>query len=366
MLSSHSVTVQKAGVLTRPYLVACHAALCRAVCRTVTDVSVRPLGLIIAAISVASSGMQQILCGTIQRQHKLQSHQLLANTAPVQGVMLLLLGPSVDKAVSGHWVSHYTLTTPALGCLLLSCLISVAVNISQFMCLGRFSAVTFQVGWDCVRVTHASATQEKQQHCSAACRHRSSHLCAAAMQAAAESVACLPLCLLVPCRVLVLQVLGHTKTILVLLTSWVVLHEHMSARKAFGMLLAVGGMVLYGYFNSSSYTGSSNSSSGGSGENKPLLPVASGKLPPVPSRDKLLPRSASRDVLLPDSAPLIRSSSKANRSMQDLTAVVLTAGAMAASHTTEKRPSANITPPGYAPAGSSTGGGANGLVIETR
>lgn len=123
--------------------------LCRAVRRTVTDVSVRPLGLIIAAISVASSGMQQILCGTIQRQHKLQSHQLLANTAPVQGVMLLLLGPSVDKAVSGHWVSHYTLTTPALGCLLLSCLISVGVNISQFMCLGRFSAVTFQVGWHC-------------------------------------------------------------------------------------------------------------------------------------------------------------------------------------------------------------------------
>lgn len=125
------------------------AMLCRAVRRTVTDVSVRPLGLIIAAISVASSGMQQILCGTIQRQHKLQSHQLLANTAPVQGVMLLLLGPSVDKAVSGHWVSHYTLTTPALGCLLLSCLISVGVNISQFMCLGRFSAVTFQVGWHC-------------------------------------------------------------------------------------------------------------------------------------------------------------------------------------------------------------------------
>jgi solute carrier family 35 protein E3 len=105
------------------------------------------LGLIIAAISVVSSGMQQILCGTLQRQHKLQSHQLLANTAPVQGVMLLVVGPMVDKAVSGQWVHHYTVTTPGLGCLLLSCLISVGVNISQFMCLGRFSAVTFQVRW---------------------------------------------------------------------------------------------------------------------------------------------------------------------------------------------------------------------------
>lgn len=108
--------------------------------------SVQPLGLVIAGVSVVSSGMQQILCGTIQRQHKLQSHQLLANTAPVQGVMLLLVGPLVDKAVSGAWVSQYTLTVPGLSCLLLSCLISVGVNISQFMCLGRFSAVTFQVG----------------------------------------------------------------------------------------------------------------------------------------------------------------------------------------------------------------------------
>jgi hypothetical protein len=114
-------------------------------CRTVTDVSVQPLGILIAAISVASSGMQQILCGTLQRQHNLQSHQLLANTAPVQGAMLLLVGPLVDKALTGQWVGQYTVTTPGLACLLLSCLISVGVNISQFMCLGRFSAVTFQV-----------------------------------------------------------------------------------------------------------------------------------------------------------------------------------------------------------------------------
>eukprot|EP00878_Enallax_costatus_P005590 GHUV01005863.1.p1 GENE.GHUV01005863.1~~GHUV01005863.1.p1 ORF type:complete len:373 (+),score=114.70 GHUV01005863.1:591-1709(+) len=166
---------------------------------TVTDISIKALGLCVAAVSVVSSGMQQILCGTIQRSHKLQSHQLLANTAPVQGVMLLAVGPLIDKAVSGNWVGQYALTTGGLSVLLLSCAISVAVNISQFMCLGRFSAVTFQV-------------------------------------------------------------LGHTKTVLVLLTSWGVLHEHMSARKLSGMLLAVAGMVAYGYFNSSS--SSSNNSSG--------------------------------------------------------------------------------------------------------
>ena len=45
------------------------------------------------------------------------------------------------------------------------------------------------------------------------------------------------------------QVLGHTKTILVLLISWLVLHEHMTGRKLFGMALAVVGMVAYGHFN---------------------------------------------------------------------------------------------------------------------
>jgi solute carrier family 35 protein E3 len=99
----------------------------------------------LAAVSVVSSGMQQILCGTMQRQHKLQSHQLLAATSPVQGAMLLLLGPWVDAAVSGNWIGSYTMTSGAMGVLLLSCAISVAVNLSQFMCLGRFSAVTFQV-----------------------------------------------------------------------------------------------------------------------------------------------------------------------------------------------------------------------------
>lgn len=58
-----------------------------------------------------------------------------------------------------------------------------------------------------------------------------------------------------------LQVLGHTKTVLVLLTSWLLLHEHMSLRKALGMALAVTGMVAYGYLNSSSGSSSSSSSS---------------------------------------------------------------------------------------------------------
>lgn len=54
--------------------------------------------------------------------------------------------------------------------------------------------------------------------------------------------------------------LGHTKTVLVLLISWLALGEAMSARKAAGMVVAVAGMVGYG-FCVSTPIGSSNSSS---------------------------------------------------------------------------------------------------------
>ena len=45
---------------------------------------VNTFGMVIAAVSVVSSGMQQIMCGTMQRKHGLSSHQLLSNTAPMQ------------------------------------------------------------------------------------------------------------------------------------------------------------------------------------------------------------------------------------------------------------------------------------------
>jgi hypothetical protein len=55
--------------------------------RTVTDVSVSglsPTGIGIAGISVVTSGLQQIMCGQIQRKHNLTANQLLSNSAPLQ------------------------------------------------------------------------------------------------------------------------------------------------------------------------------------------------------------------------------------------------------------------------------------------
>jgi solute carrier family 35 protein E3 len=112
---------------------------------------------------------------------------MLSNTAPVQGLMVLLAGPYLDSLITQKWILTYLKaqdTYNSLYLVLLSCLIASATNISQFMCLGRFSAVTFQV-------------------------------------------------------------LGHTKTIMVLLLGWLLLGDVITVRKLAGMSLAVIGMIAY-------------------------------------------------------------------------------------------------------------------------
>jgi hypothetical protein len=98
---------------------------------TVTDITIKMGGLIVAAISVVSSGMQQLLCGVVQRKHKLQSHQLLANTAPVQGAMLIVVGPYIDYLITGSNVMDYSWTNAAALVMFVSCSVAVLVNISQ-------------------------------------------------------------------------------------------------------------------------------------------------------------------------------------------------------------------------------------------
>ena len=67
----------------------------------------------------------------------------------LQGWTLLLIGPFLDRYVSSSWVFDFSYTFNAVVFLVLSCSMAVFVNISQFMCLGRFSAVSFQVSWMC-------------------------------------------------------------------------------------------------------------------------------------------------------------------------------------------------------------------------
>ncbi|CAI5492639.1 unnamed protein product [Closterium sp. Naga37s-1] len=80
---------------------------------TVTDLSVSAFGLVTAAAGAISTSLQQISVGELQQRYALGSFDLLIQTAPLQAVSLLLLGPAVDLLLTGHNVIHYTLTADA-------------------------------------------------------------------------------------------------------------------------------------------------------------------------------------------------------------------------------------------------------------
>jgi len=63
----------------------------------------------------------------------------------MQGWSLLCVAPFVDHWVGGKWLLDYRLSLGAFLALAVSCTVSIGVNMSQFACLGRFQAVTFQV-----------------------------------------------------------------------------------------------------------------------------------------------------------------------------------------------------------------------------
>jgi len=72
--------------------------------------------------------------------------------------MLLVVGPLIDQVITEQWVLQYAWSQAAAQQLLLSCALAVLVNISQFMCLGRFSAVSFQVSTVCAPTPTAGYT----------------------------------------------------------------------------------------------------------------------------------------------------------------------------------------------------------------
>ena len=150
------------------------------------NVSSTFFGCLVALCSIISSAMQQILCGWYQKKNSISAGTLLGKTAPVQGLSMLLLSPLLDKLLTGSTVFNYEISMPALVFVALSCSCAVLVNMSQFLCLGRFTAVTYQV-------------------------------------------------------------VGHAKTVLVLLVGWAFFGGHISLQQVGGILLAIGGMSFYGY-----------------------------------------------------------------------------------------------------------------------
>lgn len=115
-----------------------------AIC-TVTDMSVNAKGFIAALIAIWSTSLQQYFVHFLQRKHSIGSFNLLGHTAPPQAASLLLVGPFMDYWLTNKRVDTYHYTTSSVMLVGLSCAIAIGTNLSQFICIGRFTAVSFQV-----------------------------------------------------------------------------------------------------------------------------------------------------------------------------------------------------------------------------
>ncbi|GMH41285.1 hypothetical protein BSKO_09195 [Bryopsis sp. KO-2023] len=158
---------------------------------TVTDLTLQRLGLCVALLSVLATGIMQTTCSSIQKKHGITSAALLLKAGLPMAVILLMMGPIMDKLFTDDWVFSYQYTLPSTMLILFSCAVAVSVNLSSFLCLGRFSVVSYQV-------------------------------------------------------------MGHTKTFLVLVGGVVYFHEALSVTQLLGMTVAVAGMVSYGVLVSKS------------------------------------------------------------------------------------------------------------------
>jgi len=154
---------------------------------TVTDLQLNAVGSILSLLAIITTCIAQIMTNTIQKKFKVSSTQLLYQSCPYQSLTLFLIGPFLDCFLTNQNVFAFNYTSQVVFFIVLSCLISVSVNFSTFLVIGKTSPVTYQV-------------------------------------------------------------LGHLKTCLVLTFGYVLLHDPFSWRNILGILIAVVGMVLYSYF----------------------------------------------------------------------------------------------------------------------
>lgn len=124
--------------------------------------------------------------GSLQKKYSIGSFELLSKTAPIQSISLLVLGPFIDYYLNGKFITNYKLSSGVIFFILLSCSLAVFCNVSQYLCIGRFSAVSFQV-------------------------------------------------------------LGHMKTVCVLTLGWLLFDSELTFKNISGMIVAVVGMIIYSW-----------------------------------------------------------------------------------------------------------------------
>ena len=85
------------------------------------------------------------MCAVLTKKYDISGSALIRDTAPLQTVVLVVLGPFVDKFLMGQypWEWKHWVITPLDFCLLallVSCALASSVNVSLVACIKQYTA----------------------------------------------------------------------------------------------------------------------------------------------------------------------------------------------------------------------------------
>lgn len=109
---------------------------------TVTDVQVNFLGTAYACCAVFFTACAHLFTSKFSKSLEADAMQLLYHTSPVVAAGMILLIPIFESPAE---IAAFEWTSGTLSRVLITCLLSVAVNVSNYMVLGKTSALTYQV-----------------------------------------------------------------------------------------------------------------------------------------------------------------------------------------------------------------------------
>ena len=103
--------------------------------------------MLVASSAIFSTAAHQVGVAILKNKHDLDMNAFLARTAPAQALSMLVIGPIFDfwrvGQVPLEWPGFFEIWP--LSILLLSSLLAVVINASQVVCIDKFSATGAQV-----------------------------------------------------------------------------------------------------------------------------------------------------------------------------------------------------------------------------
>ena len=109
---------------------------------TVNDVEVNFVGTIFASFAVLFTSLAQIFTSSYQKQLECDALQLLYHSSPLIAMGMLVLTPMFDNV---KYLVQSEFSIPLINHILISCVLALGVNISNYLVLGKTSPLTYQV-----------------------------------------------------------------------------------------------------------------------------------------------------------------------------------------------------------------------------